>query len=106
TAIGICFLLLSCASAHADPIAVTGGSMSVTGFSGSYVFSLQGDGLSLMFTAESDQFLGLKFCFPCSATGDFGPGGTGFDFNGNFSAPFVGGASPAVVNGTSYGNVF
>ena len=57
-------LLMSCAAANADPIVVTGGSLSVFSPGGNEPFMLLGDGLSLS-GIGTENFVGPASCNAC-----------------------------------------
>jgi len=95
TLVGACVLLLSCAVAQADPIVITGGSISVAPSGGGITFSLSGDGLQLNSAVDSDSRVDLRwFCSPCGANGSLS-----FDA---FLSHNDHGGGPGTVNGIFY----
>ena len=96
-AIGItCALLMSCSVAAADPIVVTGGSMSVVGVGANDLFMLQGDGLSLTGVGH-ENIVGPGVCNPCI--------GGSITFNATLDSFVHLAPSPGSVGGRSFPDV-
>jgi hypothetical protein len=93
-----CYLASIPSVAAADPITVTGGSLTTSGVFGPVDFTLTGQGFSAHGGGEPG-FAGPSLCTPC-VTGNL------VDFNGTFAGEFTLGSGPATVNGVSYPNVF
>jgi len=94
----ICGLASTPETVTADPITVTGGSLTAVGIAGPISFSLTGDNFSVVGGGEPG-FVGPAACSPCLA-GDL------VNFNSLFAGGFTLGSGPAIVNGVSYSNVF
>src|SRR5215212_11563253 len=99
---GVCSLLLivlfTPALTRADPIVVTGGTLTVTGILGSPVFNLTGDNFSATSLGGDFGNFASQKCSPCVA-------GTTLGVGGSFLGLQVGGGGTANINGTLFTNV-
>jgi hypothetical protein len=92
-------LLLSCSAAYADPIVVTGGSVSRVYVGANAPISLQGAGLSLT-GAGYESFIGPASCNPCLV------GGPPITFNATIDSFVHTAPAPGMVGGNSFSDVF
>jgi hypothetical protein len=92
-----CVLLLSRSAAYADPIVVTGGSITVAPSSAAITLSLLGSGLELNTSVDSDSRVDLRFCFPCTADQPL-------SFNARLSD--IHGGNAGTVNGVFYPTLY
>ena len=99
--VGLVGLLLLCSvvTAAADPVTVTGGSVTSSSFDTSAFINLTGDGFSLSVGSEGI-VTPLDQCHPCTSTAPVTLG-----FNGMIGL-FNNGGKPGVFNGVSYAQTF
>jgi hypothetical protein len=91
-------LLISSASARADPFVVTGGTIVIPSLSGPATFTLEGDGFSL--AGVVSQSFGFGVCAPCSPTDPpRGIGGPLSDFRNGLPGTFNDVNYPAIFFG-------
>jgi hypothetical protein len=84
--------------ARADPITITGGTLTSVGIFGPVSFTLTGDGFSVMGGNEPGS-AGPSGCSPC-VPGDV------VSFQGHFAGEFTLGSGPATVNAVSYPKLY
>ncbi len=91
-------ILLLPTEGRADALAITNGSLSVTGLSGGPVFSFGGEGLSVRGGGEEGN-VGAWRCSPCKA-------GDQISLNSIFAGEATLGSGPATVGGLDYARLY
>jgi len=92
----VAVLLALCPRAHADPLTVTSGTITLPSALGSATFTLSGDDFSL--SGRVEQSIGQLSCFPCSSTSNV-------TLHGPLSDITFGG-QPGTMNGVTYPTLF
>jgi len=89
-------VLALCPRAHADPLTVTSGTITIGGVFDAAAFTLTGD--DFLLSGSVEQFIGSLSCFPCSA-------GSNITLHGPLSDTTFGG-EPGKFNGVNYPALF
>lgn len=92
------FLALTSSAIHADPVVITSGSLSVTGFAGIPSYSFSGANFSATGVGADFGNVGPSSCFPCVS-------GNVISTNSTFAGSTLGQAT-VTFNGTTFSNVF
>jgi PEP-CTERM motif len=99
---GLCALLFLAtftpSTAHADPIEITGGSLTVGGIFNAPSYSFIGNNFSATGSGGDPGFVGPASCFPCNAI-------TVLSVNATFVGSSLG-AGAVTINGTTFSNIF
>ena len=99
---GLCTLLLFAtftpSTAHADPIVVTSGSLTVQGFFQAPNYSFAGENFAVTASGSDPGFTGPTSCFPCVS-------GNSINVNSFFAGSSLG-QGTVTINGTTFNNLF